>query len=121
VLEDGAVADELERLIVTYRVVMIAPIRQELLSGIRAHEQYEGLREKLGAFPVRLHSEDYELAAQFFNWCRGRGVQGSNTDFLICPVAVRRDSSVFSIRRVPAALAFRPWSSFRCGARRCSL
>jgi hypothetical protein len=40
-----------------------------------------------------LHSEDYELAAQFFNQCCGRGVQGSNTDFLICAAAVRRDSS----------------------------
>jgi predicted nucleic acid-binding protein len=90
------VADELERLILTYRVVTIAPIRRELLSGIRAHEQYEGLREKLGAFPnLRLHPEDYELAAQFVNRCRGRSVRGSNTDFLICLVAVRRDSSVF--------------------------
>jgi predicted nucleic acid-binding protein len=97
---DDALADELERLIVTYRVVMIGPIRQELLSGIRTHEQYEGLRERLRAFPdLRLHSQDYELAAQFFNQCRGRGVQGSNTDFLICAAAVRRDSSVFSADR----------------------
>lgn len=97
---DDAIADELERLIVTYRVIMIGPIRQELLSGIRTHEQYERLREKLRAFPdLRLHSEDYELAAQFFNQCRGRGVQGSNTDFLICAVAVRRDKSVFSTDR----------------------
>ena len=98
---DDALADELERLIVTYRVVMIGPIRQELLSGIRTHEQYERLRERLRAFPddLRLHSEDYELAAQFFNQCRGRGVQGSNTDFLICAAAVRRDSSVFSTDR----------------------
>lgn len=97
---DDAIADELERLIVTYRVIMIGPIRQELLSGIRTHEQYERLRERLRAFPdLRLHSEDYELAAQFFNQCRGRGVQGSNTDFLICAAAVRRDSSVFSTDR----------------------
>jgi predicted nucleic acid-binding protein len=99
-LRDDSVADELKRLIVTYRVVMIGPIRQELLSGIRTHEQYEGLRDKLRAFPdLRLHSEDYELAAQFFNQCRGRGVQGSNTDFLICAAAVRRDSAVFSTDR----------------------
>ena len=97
---DDALADELERLIVTYRVVMIGPIRQELLSGIRTHEQYERLRERLRAFPdLRLHSQDYELAAQFFNQCRGRGVQGSNTDFLICAAAVRRNSSVFSTDR----------------------
>jgi len=95
-----AFADELRRLIVNYRVVMIGPIRQELLSGIRTHEQYEGLRDKLRAFPdVRLHSDDYELAAQFFNQCRGRGVQGSNTDFLICAVAARRVTSIFSTDR----------------------
>jgi len=99
-LRDEAVADELKRLIVNYRVVMIGPTRQELLSGIRTHEQYEGLRDKLRAFPdLRLHSDDYELAAQFFNQCRGRGVQGSNTDFLICAVAARRDTSVFSTDR----------------------
>ena len=97
---DDALADKLERLIVTYRVVMIGPIRQELLSGIRTHEQYKRLRERLRAFPdLRLHPEDYELAAQFFNQCRGRGVQGSNTDFLICAAAVRRVSSVFSTDR----------------------
>jgi hypothetical protein len=120
--EDDAAADELEGLIVSYQGVMIAPIRQELLSGIRAHDRCKGLHEKLRAFPgLRLRREDYQWATRFFNRCHGRGVQGSNTDFLICPVGVRRDSSVFSIRRVQAALAFRPCFGFRCGARRCSL
>jgi len=97
---DDTVAEELKRLIVDYRVVMIGPIRQELLSGIRAREQYEGLRDRLRAFPdLRLLPDDYELAAQFFNQCRSKGVQGSNTDFLICAVASRRDLSVFSIDR----------------------
>jgi len=99
-IRDNAIADELKRLIVNYRVVMIGPIRQELLSGIRIHEQYEGLRDKLRAFPdLRLLSDDYELAAQFFNQCRGQGVQGSNTDFLICAVAARRDITIFSTDR----------------------
>ncbi len=99
-LRNDAIADELERLIVTYRVVMIGPIRQELLSGIRTHEQYEKLRDKLRAFPdLRLHTEDHELAAGFFNQCRGRGVQGSNTDFLICAIATRREICVFSTDR----------------------
>jgi len=95
-----AIGDELERLIITYRVVMIGPIRQELLSGIRSDEQYESLRDKLRAFPdLRLHTEDYELAARFFNQCRSRGVQGSNTDFLICAIGARRDNCVFSTDR----------------------
>jgi hypothetical protein len=35
------------------RVVMIAPIRQELLSGIRLAKQLKRLREHLSAFPDR--------------------------------------------------------------------
>jgi len=79
---------------------MIGPIRQELLSGIRSDEQYQGLRDRLRAFPdLRLQTEDHELAARFFNECRSRGVQGSNTDFLICAIAARRDNVVFSTDR----------------------
>jgi predicted nucleic acid-binding protein len=93
-------AAEIERLVISYRVMMVGPIRQELLSGIRSEEQYERLLEKLRAFPdVHLQIEDYELAARFFNQCRGHGVQGSNTDFLICAIAVRRDARVFSTDR----------------------
>ena len=33
---------------------------------------------------------DYELAAEFFNRCRSQGVQGSNTDFLVCAAASAR-------------------------------
>jgi hypothetical protein len=79
---------------------MIGPIRQELLSGVRSNEQYQGLRDRLRAFPdLPIQTEDYELAARFFNECRSRGVQGSNTDFLICAIAARRDNSVFSTDR----------------------
>jgi hypothetical protein len=99
-LRHDPIAEELERLIITYRVVMIGPIRQELLSGIRSDEQYQGLRDRLRAFPdLRLQTEDHELAARFFNECRSRGVQGSNTDFLICAIAARRDNGVFSTDR----------------------
>jgi len=99
-LRHDAVAEELERLIITYRVLMIGPIRQELLSGIRSDEQYQGLRDRLRAFQdLLLQTEDYELAARFFNECRSRGVQGSNPDFLICAIAARRDGCVFSTDR----------------------
>ena len=55
------------------------------------------LHDKLRAFPdLLLHTEEYELAARFFNQCRSRGAQGSNTNFLICAVAAHRDNSVFS-------------------------
>ena len=66
-------------------------MRQELLSGIADEKQYLLLRDDLRAFPdLELEADDYEEAATFFNKCRARGVQGSNTDFLICAAAVRR-------------------------------
>jgi predicted nucleic acid-binding protein len=40
--------------------------------------------------------EDYEPAAEFFNTCRRSGVQGSNTDFLICAAAHRRNHTIFT-------------------------
>ncbi len=71
---------------------MLGAIRQEILSGIRAAEQFKKLRDSLRAFPDEpLQQDDYEEAASCFNRCRGKGVQGSNTDFLLCAVALRRN------------------------------
>jgi hypothetical protein len=79
------------------RVVLLGVIRQEVLSGIRYMEQFVRLRDYLRAFPdLELTSEDYELAAEFFNTCRSNGVQGSNTDFLLCAVAHRRGYSILT-------------------------
>jgi predicted nucleic acid-binding protein len=94
---DEAVVAELTKLIADFEVAMIGPIRQELLSGIREGSQYRGLREKLRAFPdLRIETTDYEMAARFFNLCRAEGVQGSNTDFLLCAVAHSRGMPVFT-------------------------
>lgn len=81
---------ELESLIADNRVQMIGPIRQELLSGILNEAQFKTLETHLRAFPdVPLTADDYVTAARFFNLCRAKGIQGSNTDFLICAVAAR--------------------------------
>jgi predicted nucleic acid-binding protein len=93
-------AEELTRLVQSYRVVLIGAIRQELLSGIRFEEQYLKLQDRLRAFPdMPLRTEDYELAARCFNRCRARGIQGSNTDFLICAVALSREIPVYTTDR----------------------
>jgi len=76
---------------------MIGPIRQEILSGIRSKSQFKKLREHLESFPdLPILTEDYVTAAQFFNHCRSKGIQGSNTDFLICAVAVRNKFSIYT-------------------------
>jgi len=91
------VTSALASLVEDGRVVIIGPIRQELLSGIKDRAQFERLREHLRAFPdMPLTTEDHEEAATFFNQCRDRGIQGSNTDFLICAVAVRNGFSIFT-------------------------
>jgi predicted nucleic acid-binding protein len=91
---------ELEELIKDGRAALIGPIRQEILSGVKDEKQFDRLRDNLRAFPdIQLTSEDYEEAARSFNRCRAAGVQGSNTDFLICAVAVRRDLPIFTSDR----------------------
>lgn len=88
---------ELRKLIAAHLVDIIGPIRQEVLSGIRNPTQFDRLTASLTAFPdIVLDAEDYVTAAKFFDLCRSKGIQGSNTDFLICAVAVRRELSIFT-------------------------
>ncbi len=85
------------KLIEGSRVVLLGAVRQEILSGIRHSEQFERLKMHLRAFPdLDLDMEDYELAAEFFNTCRAKGIQGANTDFLICAAAMRRCHEVLT-------------------------
>ena len=96
---DAATA-ELARLIDAGDALIAGPIRQELLSGVASPAQFKLLSERLQAFPdLPLETQDYERAAHGFNQCRARGVQGSNTDYLICALALRLDLPVFSADR----------------------
>lgn len=89
--------EELTELIREGRVAMIGAVRQELLSGIRDKKQFTKLRETLRAFPdLELDEIDYEEAAGCFNVCRAAGLQGSNTDFLMCAVSIRRQIAIFT-------------------------
>lgn len=80
------------------RAVMMGAIRQELLSGIKTQVGFEALKSSLTAFEdVPLTMQDYEKAAEVFNTCRANGVQGSNTDFLICAVSINLQLPIFSV------------------------
>ena len=80
------------------RAVMMGAIRQELLSGIKSQAGFEALKSTLTAFEdVPLTMADYEKAAEVFNTCRANGVQGSNTDFLICAVSINHQLPIFSV------------------------
>ena len=88
---------ELRELIREGRAHLIGPIRQEVLSGIREKAQFERLRAHLREFPdLQVRTADHERAAEFFNICRSRGVQGSNTDFVICAIADRYGMAILA-------------------------
>jgi predicted nucleic acid-binding protein len=79
---------------------IIGSIRQEILSGMRSPEQFARVRDGLRAFPdIPVNETDFERAAEFYNHCRLRGVQGSNTDFLICAVAELNELKIFTTDR----------------------
>jgi predicted nucleic acid-binding protein len=73
----SAETSELAELVREGRAAMLGAVRQELLSGVRADQQFETLRGHLRAFPdIPLEAEDYEEAASFFNKCRAKGDPG---------------------------------------------
>ena len=79
------------------QVKVIGPIRQEILSGISVQKEFDALREYLSFFPdEEMVSSDYNLAAEMYNTCRARGIQGSHTDFLICAVSCRLSLSIYT-------------------------
>ncbi|MFI3219253.1 MAG: PIN domain-containing protein [Methylococcales bacterium] len=92
------IIDELNNLIHQRQVIMLSAIRQEILSGIAHESQFERIRTKLRAFSdYPISTADFETAAQFYNRCRAKGVQASNTDFLLCAIAHCHDFTVFTL------------------------
>jgi len=88
---------EFEALISDQRVLILGPIRQEVLSGYSNKSRFERLNNKLRYFEnTQIIDNDYVQAALFSNTCRSAGVQGSHIDFLICAVAFRLKSEIFT-------------------------
>lgn len=90
----------LVRLVEQGLVVLLGPVRQEVLSGIKHRDQFERLQERLSAFPdLELTTRDFETAAELCNLCMTKGVQASHTDFLIAAAAIIRGYAVLSADR----------------------
>ena len=95
--KESSMAKQLTQLIDDNQVKIIGPIRQELLSGYSDKNSYDKLRQKLRYFPnEQVLCIDYECAAEYSNFCRSNGIQGSHTDYLICAVAVRQKFKIFT-------------------------
>lgn len=96
--EEKAVVRKLAELIESLQIVIIGPVRQEVLSGIADEKQFELLKSKLAAFEdTPISTVDYEKAAFFYNICRINGIQGSHIDFLICAVAANNKLPIFTL------------------------
>ena len=94
---NNELAEKLKDLIKDGRVIMIGPIRQELLSGISEPSQFRKLKNNLSSFDdLPLLSDYFVKAAEFSNICRKKGVQGSTTDFLICAISSIQKLEIFT-------------------------
>jgi hypothetical protein len=82
------------------RVMMIGPIRQELLCGIRDKAHFARTQRLLEAFAdEELATDDYVEAARCFNSCRKHGVESGGIDMLICAVAAQRRCGILTSDR----------------------
>ena len=94
---EATIAEQLTQLIDENQVKIIGAIRQELLSGYTDKNSYDKLRQKLKYFPNEpVLDSDYETAAEYSNFCRSKGVQGSHIDFLICAMSVRAKFKIYT-------------------------
>ncbi len=79
-------------------ICMIGPIRQEILSGVKDRKQFLGLQKHLSYFEdLSITTGMYVKAAELYNACRVKGIQGSHIDFLICAVANEYDLQIFTL------------------------
>jgi len=96
--EDEYIISFFSDIIRDLRLVIIGPIRQEILSGISDLNRYKELRDKISIFEdYQIKTKEYELAAQYYNECRKNGIQGSHIDYLICAVAVNNQMTIFTL------------------------
>jgi predicted nucleic acid-binding protein len=94
---DKSIEFKLKEIIKDGRLVIIGSIRQEILSGISKPDMFETLKEYLDPFEdIILNSIHFVKAAEFSNVCLQKGIQGSNTDFLICSVAYLENLNIFT-------------------------
>jgi len=77
--------------------LVIGPVRQEVLSGIKDESIFEAVRQHLRWInEAVLTIEDFEAAARCVNRCQSAGVAGSGTDMLLCAVAIRLDVPIWT-------------------------
>lgn len=88
---------KLRDLIEQDEAVLVGPVRQELLSGLRDESEFRRLAEVLHHFPyIPVLDGDYDAAASCFNTCRRAGVSAGAIDMLLCAVALRAEATLMT-------------------------
>jgi predicted nucleic acid-binding protein len=79
------------------RAIILGPIRQEILSGVRDKARFAKLQSLLNPFQdEEIATQDFIEAARLFNLCKDRGVECGATDILICAVAARQHYDILT-------------------------
>ena len=95
--EDRNTVNELWNILDKEEEILVGPVRQELLSGISNKDVFDDLVVKLSGFNnYEVQLADHDLAAEYYNICLSNGIQGSQTDYLICAVAYRYNLEIFT-------------------------
>ncbi|MCB9497037.1 MAG: PIN domain-containing protein [Fibrobacteria bacterium] len=95
--EDDRLRSNLEMLMRENRILIIGPIRQEILTGIKDHGKYLLLKEYLRAYEDQpITTETYELAAQIANECAKTGIAMSSIDATIVAVIVSEGYEIYT-------------------------
>jgi hypothetical protein len=85
-------------LVLKGNAILVGAVRQELLCGFRDNSRFLAVRELLRKYEdPAMRTEDFETAASMSNACRSNGIQGSQTDFLICAVSVRLNAEILTL------------------------
>ena len=86
------------RLVRSGQAELIGPIRQELLTGVSRDSDFERFRRALESFrDLPVGTADHEEAARCSNRCRARGIAMTGVDALVCAVALRERTRVFTL------------------------
>ena len=94
---DQAIVNKLYHVLEQEEEILIGHVRQELLSGISDKNVFDDLSIKLNGFNnYEAQLADHDLAAEYFNICLTNGIQGSQTDYLICAIAYRYNLKIFT-------------------------
>jgi predicted nucleic acid-binding protein len=98
--DEVQVVAQLREAIQDRRAVILGPVRQEILSGIRDATQFAKTEQFLEPFrDEEVRAEDYVAAARLFNRCQNRGIQCGPVDILLCAVAARKRFGILTSDR----------------------